>query len=157
MYAMKRNLYLMLALLFMGTLQVSAQKMFVALHDNTEIMLDEDIMDAKITFSDGKMLFHVNNAVKNTFEIKDIKKIYSVTYSSIETMDIPNKIEYSSVKQKLVVQNAPGAVIAVYHVSGTQVLSCVQRIAAAPISVAHLPAGTYVAVVGSETLKFVKQ
>ena len=75
---MKRNLYLILALLFMGTVQMSAQQMAVALGNGDEVKFDEymNIATAKITFSNGQMLFHVGNTVKSTINIKDIDRLY---------------------------------------------------------------------------------
>ncbi|MBO5678892.1 MAG: hypothetical protein J6S11_02900 [Bacteroidaceae bacterium] len=154
---MKRNLYLILALLFVGSVQMSAQKMVVALNNSTEVFLDEDITTSKITFSDGKMLFHVNGAVKNTFEIKDINRIYTPRYSSVEALDVLHEIAYLSATQELIVGADPGTVIAIYYANGAKALSHIQTIASTPISVAHLPAGAYVVVLGGKTLKFVKQ
>ena len=154
---MKRNLYLILALLFVGAVQMSAQKMVVALNNSTEVFLDEDITTSKITFSDGKMLFHVNGAVKNTFEIKDINRIYTLRYSSVEALDVLHEIAYLSATQELIVGADPGPVIAIYYANGAKALSHIQTIASTPISVAHLPAGAYVVVLGGKTLKFVKQ
>ena len=154
---MKRNIYLLLALLFAGSLQLKAQKMVVAFNNSTEVFLDEDITTSKITFSGGKMLFYVNGAVKNTFEIKDIKRIYTFRYSSVEALDMPHKMAYLSATQQLVVGAEPGTVMTVYHANGAKALSHIQTIASTPVSVAHLPAGTYVAVVGGKTFKFVKQ
>ena len=154
---MKRNIYLLLALLFAGSLQLQAQKMVVAFNNSTEVLLDEDIATCKITFSDGKMLFHVNGAVKNTFEIKDIKRIYAPRYSSVDALDMPYKMAYLSATQQLVVGAEPGIVMTVYHANGAKALSHIQTIASTPVSVAHLPAGAYVAVVGGKTFKFVKQ
>ena len=154
---MKRNLYLILALLFVGSMQLSAQKMVVALNNSTEVFLDEDITTSKITFSDGKMLFHVNGEVKNTFEIKDINRIYTPRYSSVEALDVLHEIAYLSATQELIVGADPGTVIAIYYANGAKALSHIQTIASTPISVAHLPAGAYVVVLGGKTLKFVKQ
>ena len=154
---MKRNLYLILALLFVGSMQLSAQKMVVALNNSTEVFLDEDITTSKITFSDGKMLFHVNGEVKNTFEIKDINRIYTLRYSSVEALDVLHEIAYLSATQELIVGADPGTVIAIYYANGAKALSHIQTIASTPISVAHLPAGAYVVVLGGKTLKFVKQ
>ena len=53
--------------------------------------------------------------------------------------------------------NASFGVVFVYQLDGTRVLSQSQTIATSTISVAHLPAGVYVATIGCETLKFVKQ
>ena len=39
---MKRNLYLILALLFVGSMQLSAQQMAVAFNNGGELMLEED-------------------------------------------------------------------------------------------------------------------
>ena len=154
---MKRNLYIILALLFVGSVQLRAQKMVVALSNNTEVFLDEDITTSKITFSDGKMLFHVNGEVKNTFEIKDINRIYTPRYSSVEALDVLHEIAYLSATQELIVGADPGTVIAIYYANGAKALSHIQTIASTPISVAHLPAGAYVVVLGGKTLKFVKQ
>ena len=64
---------------------------------------------------------------------------------------------YSSAAEELRVHAQPGTTVAVYHANGALVLERMQTIAATPVSVAHLPAGTYVAVVGNVTLKFVKR
>lgn len=154
---MKRNLYLILALLFMGTVQVSAQQMTVALGSGDEVKFNEDIATAKITFSNGQMLFHVGNTVKETINIKDVNRIYFYGIEgSVDTMPSAEVATYSAASEELTVNAQPGTTVNVYHASGACVISLVQTIAATPISVAHLPAGVYVVAVGSETLKFVK-
>lgn len=154
---MKRNLYLILALLFMGTMQMSAQQMAVLLGDGGEVQFEEDITTSKITFSNGQMLFHVGNTVKSTISIKNVSRMFFYGVQSVDAMPSDEVATYSAARQELTVNAKPGATVNVYHASGARVLSLVQPIAAAPISVAHLPAGVYVVAVGSETLKFVKQ
>lgn len=155
---MKRNLYLLLALFFMGTMQMSAQQMAVLLGDGGEVQFEEDITTSKITFANGQMLFHVGNTVKSTISIKDVSRIYFYgILGSVDAMAGEEVATYSAARQELTVNAKPGATVNVYHASGARVLSLVQPIAAAPISVAHLPAGVYVVAAGSETLKFVKQ
>ena len=154
---MKRNLYLILALLFMGTMQMSAQQMAVLLGDGGEVKFDEDITTSKITFSNGQMLFHVGNTVKSTISIKNVSRMFFYGVQSVDAMPSDEVATYSAAREELIVNAKPGATVNVYHASGARVLSLVQPIAAAPISVAHLPAGVYVVAVGSETLKFVKQ
>lgn len=146
-----------LALLLLGVVQARAQKMVVALNDGNEIMLDEAVGSCKITFADGQMLFHVDNTVKKTFGIKDVQRIYSPRYSSVDALDAKMKIAYYPADEEVVVDAIPGTTIAVYSTDGACVMSKVQTIAAPAISVAHLSSGTYIVVVGSETLKFVKR
>ena len=154
---MKRNLYLILALLFMGAVQVSAQQMAVALGNGDEVTFDEDIATAKITFSNGQMLFHVGNTVKSTINIKDIDRLYFYgVEGSVDAMPNAQLAIYSAASEELTVNAQAGTTVNVYHANGACVISMVQTIAAIPISVAHLPAGVYVVAVGSETLKFVK-
>ncbi len=155
---MKRNLYLILALLFVGSMQLSAQQMAVAFNNGGELMLEEDYTKCKITFSNGEMLFQVNEKVIETIEIKDISRIYFYEVNaSVDAMQGDELATYSVAREELVVHAQPGAVVTVYHVSGAKVLSHIQTIANTSISVAHLPAGIYMVVIGSETLKFVKQ
>lgn len=155
---MKRNIYFILALLFLGVVQVRAQKMVVALNDGSEVLLDEEASSVrKITFSDGKMFFHADNTVKNTFDIKSIQRIYAIRYSSVDALNTRNKIEYLPARQEIIVHTTPGTAITMYRTDGVCVLSKVQTLAAPAINIAHLSAGTYVVGAEGETLKFVKQ
>lgn len=156
---MKRNVYLILALLFLGVAQVSAQQMVVHANDGGEIRFEElDYTLCKMTFSNGEMQFLVGGTVKNTMKIKEIRRIsFYGLQSGIEAVADEDSIVYSSDAEVLFTNVQPGALIAVYRIDGTPVLSHVQTIASSAISVTHLPAGLYVAVVGSETLKFVKK
>lgn len=155
---MKRNLYLIFALLFAATTQMSAQQMTVSLTTGGDISFEHNPSACKITFSGGQMLFHVNGEVKDSYSIKDIQRIFFYGVQG-NVDDTPHKqaITYSSVTEELNINALPGTSVAVYHMSGTQALCQLQTIASSAISVAHLPAGTYVAIAGSETLKFVKQ
>ena len=69
---MKRNLYLLFALLLTGTLNMSAQQLAVTLNDGGMRQFNEIHGICKITFSNGQMLFHVNDAVESTIAIKDM-------------------------------------------------------------------------------------
>ena len=154
---MKRNIYLILALLFMGVVQVRAQQMAVVTLEGTTEHAEYPYEKAKITFSDGQMLFHYDGKVTNTYNIKDIKQIFFYITGAVDSMPNANAITYSSLREELNVNAAPGTAITIYSTCGTRVLSKVQSVAAPAISVAHLQSGTYIVVVGSETLKFVKR
>ena len=156
---MKRNFYLLLAFLFLGMAQVNAQQMVVHANDGGEIRFEElDFPSCMMTFSNGKMQFYVGGTMKNTIDIKSIQRIsFYGLQSGIEAVVDEGPIVYSSDTEALLTNTHPGAFIVVYRIDGAPVLSHVQTIASSVISVAHLPAGVYVAVVGSETLKFVKK
>ena len=156
---MKRNFYLILALLFMGAVQMSAQQMAVALGNGDEVKFDEymNIATAKITFSNGQMLFHYDGNVVGTFNIKDVEKLFFYITGSVDKIQKNKVVSYSSDCEELSVNSPVGTSVVVYHVNGSRVLSHLQTIASSTISVAHLPAGIYMVVIGSETLKFVKQ
>lgn len=155
---MKRNLYLMLALLLTGTLNMSAQQLAVTLNDGGMRQFNEIHGICKITFSNGQMLFHVNDAVESTIAIKDIKRMFFYAYdASVDDMEVRKRIVYNPIYEDLVADVAPGTVVNVYRTCGERVLSRIQTIAAPAINLAHLSAGTYIVVAGSETLKFVKQ
>ena len=155
---MKRPVYLFLSILFASAMQMRAQQMAVALSDGNELKFEENYTSCKITFSDGQMLLHVDGTVKNTIGIKDINRIYF--YSVDAGVDEPqgrDVVTYSAATEELLVHAQPGTAVAVYHANGALALSQMQTIAGTPVSVAHLPAGTYVAVVRNVTLKFVKR
>ncbi len=153
---MKRNLHLILALLFMGTMQVSAQQMAVVTSEGTTEYTHRPYTSGKITFADGKMLFHYDGKVIGTHNIKDISRIYFFETRGIDAVQDKQPITYSPTAEELHI-NATFGVVSVYQLNGTRVLSQPQTIATSTISVAHLPAGVYIATIGRETLKFVKQ
>lgn len=156
---MKRLFYLIFAFLFAGGMQVSAQQIIVHTNDGEETQLGEsDYTLCKVTFSNGQMLFHVGGAVKNTFDIKSIQRIsFYGLQSVINGVADEETIQYFPEKEAFAVNAHPGISVAVYNLNGTEAMSFVNTIASSTVSVAHLPAGVYVIVVGSETLKFVKK
>lgn len=155
---MKRSVYLFLAILFASAMQMRAQQMAVALSGGNELKFEENYTSCKITFSNGQMLLHVDGAVKNTIGIKDIDHIYFYSVDTgIEELQNKDIVAYSAATEELRVHAQPGTTVAVYHANGALALSQMQTIAGTPVSVAHLPAGTYVAVVRNVTLKFVKR
>lgn len=154
---MKRNLYLILALLLLGVVQVRAQQIAVVATDKTTEYGHYPYDNAKITFSNGQMLFHYDGNVVGTFNIKDVEKLFFYLTGSMDEIQKNKVVSYSSDCEELSVNSPVGTSVVVYHVNGNRVLSHLQTIASSTISVAHLPAGIYMVVVGSETLKFVKQ
>ncbi len=154
---MKRNLYLILALLLLGVVQVRAQQIAVVATDKTTEYGHYPYDNAKITFSNGQMLFHYDGNVVGTFNIKDVEKLFFYLTGSMDEIQKNKVVTYSSDCEELSVNSPVGTSVVVYHVNGSRVLSHLQTIASSTISVAHLPAGIYMVVIGSETLKFVKQ
>ena len=113
---MKRNLYLIFALLLLGVAQARAQQIAVTFNDGGMFQFDEYPGDCKITFSNGQMLFHVNGAVKNTIAIKDIQRMVFYAYhASVDDMEIKNSIVYNPVSAELVANVAPGTAIKIYR------------------------------------------
>lgn len=153
---MKRNLYLILSLLFIGTAQMRAQQMAVVTPEGTTEYTHRPYTSGKITFADGKMLIHHDGKVIGTHNIKSISRIYFFETRGIDAIQTQQPITYSPTTEELHI-NASFGVVSVYQLNGTRVLSQPQTIATPTISVAHLPAGVYVATIGRETLKFVKQ
>lgn len=155
---MKQRFYLILMALFMGAVQVRAQQLEVQTVNEAAPKVYKYAPEAcKITFSGGKMLFHHQGTVVDTYEIKDIQRIsFYADASSVADLRVANGIVYSSKTCELAVHAAPGTAIAVYRADGLRVLSKIQSIASPTINVAHLPMGTYVLVVGNETFKFVR-
>ena len=152
---MKRNLHLILALLLLGVGQIRAQQVAVVTAEGTTEYTHRPYTSGKITFADGKMLFHHDGKVIGTHNIKDISRIYFFETRGIDAVQDKQPITYSPTTEELHI-NAFG-VVSVYQLNGTRVLSQPQTIATSTISVAHLPAGVYVATIGRETLKFVKK
>jgi hypothetical protein len=156
---MKRLFYLIFAFLFAGGIQINAQQMIVYASNGEETKFEEsDYTQCKVTFSEGKMLFHVGGAVKNTFDIKSIQRIsFYGLQSAASGVTEGETIQYFPEAEMFAVNAHPGSLVAVYNLNGTEALSFVHTIASSTVSIAHLPAGVYVIVVGNETLKFVKQ
>ncbi len=155
---MKQRAYIFLAILLASVVQMRAQQLAVAFNDGGEVKFEENYTSCKITFSNGQMLFHVDGAVKNTIGIKDISRIYFYGVDAhVDEMQNKDIVKYFATTEELVIYAQPGAAVAIYHANGSLILSRVQTIASTPISVAHLPAGAYIAVVENVTLKFVKQ
>ena len=154
---MKRSLNLILALLLLGVVQVRAQQIAVVTADKTTEYGHYPYDNAKITFSNGQMLFHYDGNVVGTFNIKDVEKLFFYITGSVDKIQKNKVVSYSSDCEELSVNSPVGTSVVVYHVNGNRVLSHLQTIASSTISVAHLPAGIYMVVIGSETLKFVKQ
>lgn len=158
---MKRNLYLILALLLLGVVQVRAQEEFVITVEDknggvNELWSSSSIGACKLTFVDGQMRFHEGDAVKATFNIKDLSGLKFYTSQDIESVTAKNMVVYTEATEELMVNALPGTLVEVYHADGEKVCSQVLTVATNVISLAHLPAGLYVAVAGGETLKFVK-
>lgn len=154
---MKRNFYLFFVLLLLGVVQARAQQIAVVTADKTTEYGYYPYDNAKITFSNGQMLFHYDGNVVGTFNIKDVEKLFFYITGSVDKIQKNKVVSYSSDCEELSVNSPVGTSVVVYHVNGNRVLSHLQTIASSTISVAHLPAGIYMVVVGSETLKFVKQ
>ena len=153
---MKRNLYLILALLLLGVAQVRAQQIAVVTAEGTIEYAHRPYTAGNITFTDDKKLKQQDGKVVGTHNIKDISRIYFYETSAIDAVQGEQVMVYSPAVEELRV-NASFGVVFVYQLDGTRVLSQSQTIATSTISVAHLPAGVYVATIGCETLKFVKQ
>lgn len=155
---MRQRIHALLVVLVISTMQMMAQQMTVSLNGGDELKFAEDYTSCKITFSNGQMLVHVDGAVKNTLAIKDIRNIffYGVD-ASIDAVQDNRMIVYSATTEELTVKATPGTVVAIYHANGVRALHRVQTIATSVVSMAHLPEGVYIAVVGNETFKFVKQ
>ena len=155
---MKRNFYLFFVLLLLGVVQARAQQIAVVTADKTTEYGHYPYDNAKITFSNGQMLFHYDGNVVGTFNIKDVEKLFFYITGSVDKIQKNKVVSYSSDCEELSVNSPVGTSVVVYHVNGSRVLSHLQTIASSTtISVAHLPAGIYMVVIGSETLKFVKQ
>lgn len=152
-----KYLHFLFVLLLVGVAQGQAQQVIVHAADGETKFEELDYASCKITFSDGQMQFHVGDEVKSTFAIKDVQRIsFYGLQSGIEVMPNEAILAYSPVAESLIARVHPGTPVVVYRIDGTRVLSHVQTIASSPICVEHLPAGVYIAAVGSETLKFVK-
>ena len=155
---MRKRIYIFLGILFFAVAQMRAQQMAVEFNAGGEVKFEECYTHSKITFSNGQMMFHVDGAVKSTIDIKDVNRIYFYG-SNAHVDEVLDKelVIYSADAKALFVRANPGTAVAIYHANGSLILSRVQTIASLPISVAHLPAGAYIAVVENVTLKFVKQ
>ena len=88
---MKRNLYLILALLLLGVVQVRAQQIAVVTADKTTEYAQWPYESAKITFTNGQMLFHYDGNVVGTFNIKDVEKLFFYITGSVDKIQ-KNKV-----------------------------------------------------------------
>lgn len=158
---MKRKIHFIFALLLLGVVQVRAQKEFVITVEDknggvNELWSSSSINACKLTFVDGQMRFHEGDAVKATFNIKDLLGLNFSISQDIESVTAKNMVVYTAATEELMVNALPGTLVEVYHADGKKVCSQILTVATNVISLTHLPAGLYVAVAGGETLKFVK-
>ena len=119
---MKRSLNLILALLLLCVAQVRAQQVAVVTAEGTTEYAHRPYTSGKITFADGKMLFHQDGKVVGTHNIKDISRIYFYETSAIDAVQGEQVIVYSPAVEELRV-NASFGVVFVYQLDGTRVLS----------------------------------
>lgn len=155
---MKRRISTLLAILFAFIMQVMAQQMELTLSDGASVKIEENYTSFKLTFGNGQMRLVVDDVVKNTFNIRDISRMsfYGVD-TSIEAIRNDEVASYSIATEELIINAQPGTTVMVYQLNGVKVLCRIQTIAERNISVAHLPAGVYMVVVGSRTFKFMKK
>ena len=154
---MRRIIDLTLVLLIVVSVQVKAQQMTVVTADKTTEYAQWPYESAKITFTNGQMLFHYGNDVLGVYNIKDIKRIFFYGTDGVDLMSGKKPLAYSPRTGVISVNTQLGTSVEVYQMNGVRVLSQMHTIATDEIDVSHLPSGPYVVVAGKETLKFVKQ
>ena len=117
---MKQHIYFILLLVLMCTVQVKAQQMAVVTADGTTEFSHHPYTSAKITFTNGQLLFHYNGEVTGTYKIKDINRIYFYETNAIDAVGNSRMIEYSSATEELRINAHPGMMISVFHHFGSQ-------------------------------------
>ena len=123
---MKRNFYLFFVLLLLGVVQARAQQIAVVTADKTTEYGHYPYDNAKITFSNGQMLFHYDGNVVGTFNIKDVEKLFFYITGSVDKIQKNKVVSYSSDCEELSVNSPVGTSVVVYHVNGNRVLSHLQ-------------------------------
>ena len=150
-----KKLFIMLGILAL-TLPAAAQHMLIEkIGSNNEIVSLENLK--QITFSGKTVNVERTDGTKYSDTMGNISRIYIEQKQSIDNVGElgDNLVEYLSFDE-IAINSEAGSMVAVYNLTGAQMLT--RRIATQgePISIASLPQGIYIVKANEKTTKIIK-
>ena len=152
---MKKLLFIISLLAIAGT--ATAQHMVVEMTDsNSQVMKLEDLK--QITFNGTTVNIEQTNGTKSSASMGDIERIYFADLSSIADINSQdeNLVTYISTDEIAINCNG-GSLVAIYNLTGAQLLTRRIDTQGEAVSIAGLPQGIYIVKANGRTTKIIKR
>ena len=151
---MKKLLFIISLLAIAGT--ATAQHMVVETAGGNEVFTLENLK--QITFNGTTVNIEQNNGTTSSASMGSIERIYFSDLSSIADMPAQsgNLVEYISFDE-IAINSEAGSTVAIYSLTGAQLLSRRIDTQGEAISIAGLPQGIYIVKANGRTTKIIKR
>ncbi len=151
---MKKLLFIISLLAIAGT--ATAQHMVVETASGNEVFTLENLK--QITFSGTTVNIEQNNGTTSSASMGSIERIYFSDLSSIADMPAQsgNLVEYISFDE-IAINSEAGSTVAIYSLTGAQLLTRRIDTQGEAISIAGLPQGIYIVKANERTTKIIKR
>ena len=151
---MKKLLFIISLLAIAGT--ATAQHMVVETAGGNEVFTLENLK--QITFSGTTVNIEQTDGTKSSASMGDIKRIYFDDMSSIADINAQggNLVEYLSFDE-IAINSEAGSTVAIYSLTGAQLLSRRIDTQGEAVSIAALPQGIYIVKANGRTTKIIKR
>ena len=135
----------------------TAQHMVVEMTDsNNQVVKLESLR--QITFNGTTVNIEQTNGTKSSASMGDIERIYFADLSSIADINSQdeNLVTYISTDEIAINSNG-GSLVAIYNLTGAQLLTTRLGAQGGTISIANLPQGVYIVKANERTAKIIKR
>lgn len=151
---MKKLLFILSLIAFAGT--ATAQHMVVETAGGNEVFTLDNLK--QITFNGTTVNIEQSNGAKSSASMGDIKRIYFDDMSSIADINAQggDLVEYLS-HDDIAINSEAGSTVAIYSLTGAQLLSRRIDTQGEAISIAGLPQGIYIVKANGRTTKIIKR
>ena len=151
---MKKLLFIISLLAIAGT--ATAQHMVVETAGGNEVFTLDNLK--QITFNGTTVNIEQSNGAKSSASMGDIKRIYFDDMSSIADINAQggDLVEYLS-HDDIAINSEAGSTVAIYSLTGAQLLSRRIDTQGEAISIAGLPQGIYIVKANGRTTKIIKR
>ena len=151
---MKKLLFILSLIAFAGT--ATAQHMVVETAGGNEVFTLDNLK--QITFNGTTVNIEQTDGTKSSAEMGNISRIYFDDMSSIADINPngENLVEYLS-PEEIAINSEAGSTVAIYSLTGAQLLSRRIDTQGETISIAALPQGIYIVKANGRTTKIIKR
>lgn len=151
---MKKLLFIISLLAIAGT--ATAQHMVVETAGGNEVFTLENLK--QITFNGTTVNIEQSNGAKSSASMGSIERIYFSDLSSIADINAQsgNLVEYISFDE-IAINSEAGSTVAIYSLTGAQLLTRRIDTQGGIISIAGLPQGIYIVKANERTTKIIKR
>ena len=152
---MKKLLFIISFIAIAGT--ATAQHMVVDIIGNEEKVITLDSLE-QITFDGTTVTIEQTDGSKSSADMGLIERIYFSAPSSIADINAQdnNLVEYLA-HDEIAINSEGGSTVAIYSLTGTQLLTRRINALGEKISIASLPQGIYIVKANERTTKIVKR